>query len=587
MSLNNVTAHETATDSANRKCLTRNRVVGSLIATALGVSLFAPSASAAAPGSAFQAASAGNNVLVNAAPVAAPATYTPATVHNPAAGNGKLEITATTDTFEASLADFRAAKWTAVVNSRTIPVTWVSATKVTVALPAGEAGTAATITFKKDGVDTGEAEIKYEGKITSVMWKLDGADGSRIGTIRGVGLDKITGLKLATTVAGDASAQELTLTSRADLAALTAAAEGYTKTATEVRVKLPANVTGQEGAWRLATTYTTGFQLAAISPATKLDTKFVAPKLTRLSAAAFNTATTSDVTVYGTNLGAVAEAATTTPASYGVFLRPVAAVDASTDIKATIKSSKQTQIVIATPVTSVPSPIATGAYRVVLKSGLGETVASSKPTERIEAVASADVTGLANIGGNGGGARLTVAGSILGADVKTFNSLRFSAKSKVTVNGKDSFKTIALKYIDKDTVEAAIPTGTPGETVPITVYRNGVEIDSFNLKYDAAITGLTKNVLTTAGGDVKINGVGLSGTFTLKNIAKADGSALSADAALAADKVKLDTKGKSGTLTIPALAEGVYQITFAPASPFAGANQVFTSKSVLTVSNNG
>lgn len=157
----------------------------------------------------------------------------------------------------------------------------------------------------------------------------------------------------------------------------------------------------------------------------------------------------------------------------------------------------------------------------------------------------------------------------------------------MTVGAKTTSKTVTLKYVDADTVEATLPAGTPGQTAPITIYQQGVAFSPVNVNYAAGITSISKTVLTTAGGDVKLSGVGLSGTFKLHKVA--DGASTTNDITVTpASEKKLDAKGKSATITVPnTVTEGVYQVVVTPSGDFSGATQLFTSKSVISISNNG
>ncbi len=96
-----------------------------------------------------------------------------------------------------------------------------------------------------------------------------------------------------------------------------------------------------------------------------------------------------------------------------------------------------------------------------------------------------------------------------------------------------------------------------------------------SITYGAAITGISKAVLPTSGGAVRLTGVGLSGTWTLHPVA--EGAGTSRDVSLT--PLQIDPQGTWATFAMPAATEGIYEVRF------TGASRVFTSKSVISYSD--
>ncbi|WP_269329998.1 IPT/TIG domain-containing protein [Kineosporia babensis] len=486
----------------------------------------------------------------------------------PATGNAKLELSSSTS-LGATAAAFRSAKYTATVTTSTgtrkVSPTWVSSSSLRIALPAGQGGTDATIEIQKNGVSAGTVTVTYLGRVTAAAWKVDAATGARNGTITGTGLSKSQNWKLSE-VAGSG---EVSLPIVASQAALNSASAGvFLESDSRVQVKLPAQVAGGAGTWRVSFAPTSGAGFSALSPATRLDVKYTAPKISRLSSTAFAVTGGAAITVTGTDLAAL-----DATQSDALVLRPTSSsVNSGQDIDAVITSKTQTQIGFTAP--AAPA----GQYRVVLKSGLGESADSGRTLDKLEAVAVSAVTSSSTRLLAGGG-KLVLTTTGLGANAREMTAKKITAKLESTVNGRTIARPVALKWLSDTTAEATVPAGTPGQNADLIVYRSGIAAPAVTLTYTAGISGSSKAVLPTTGGTVKLTGHGLSGTFVLRN--------LNAGTEVQLDDVAPAADGKSAVITVPASAEGIYQVKFTPSGTFTGAPLAFTSKAILTVTDNG
>ncbi|GAB6899806.1 C1 family peptidase [Kineosporia succinea] len=493
----------------------------------------------------------------------APSTFSVVgSTQQPATGNAKLELS-TTGNLGANATEFRGAKYTALITStgttgvsttRKVSPTYVSSTRLRLALPAGTGGTDATIQIVKNGVPAGSVTTSYLGKVTSVAWKPDPRNGTRTGTVSGTGLSRTQAWKLSS-VGGNGQINLPTVMSQ-DALASAAGGGVFLEKDSRAFVKLPADVPGNPGSWRVSFAASSGAAFSPVSPATKLDVTYVAPKITRLSVSGASTAGGTSVTLTGTNLAAV------DPDEAGsVLLRPTdSSTNGGQDVNVTTTSVKPLLIEFTVP--ALPA----GQYRVVLRTGMGETGDSGRATDKIEAVTPAPSTSdTAAVVASGG--KVVLTGTGFGSSAKEFSARRITAKA-----GK---KSVTLKWFSDTTVQAAIPSGTPGQQADVILYRQGVPAPAVSITYGAAITGISKAVLPTSGGAVRLTGVGLSGTWTLHPVA--EGAGTSRDVSLT--PLQIDPQGTWATFAMPAATEGIYEVRF------TGASRVFTSKSVISYSD--
>lgn len=476
----------------------------------------------------------------------------------PATGNSALLLDSTVD-LGANATAFRNAKFTAVIGgTRTVTPTWVSSSRLRLALPAGSGGTDTTVEIRRDGTTVGSVTISYLGKISGATWRTDRSTGVRTGTISGAGLSRTQDWTLTSVTDEDASIEVPAVDSQSDLDATDTGI--YVASDTRAFVKLPADVPGAAGSWRLSFNPVSGAYFAELARETLLDVKYVAPKVTGLSAAGVSTAG-GDLVVRGTDLTAVDP-----DLESAVVLRPVSG--AGSDVEAAVTSVTASTIGITVPA------LAAGDYRVVLTTGMGES-ADAGTRDKVEAVVAAGGTSsVSQILAAGGKVVLTTSG--LGDSASAMRA----AKVGVRVGAK----TLPVRWLSSTTVQVTVPAGTPGEDVELVIVRKGVESEPIAVEYVAGITAAKASVLPTTGGEVRLTGVGLVGTWVLHPIAAGD----STDDDVALTPTSTDSRGRTVTLDLPASAEGAYRLVLTPSqSTYPGAAAVFTGASVISFSDFG
>jgi hypothetical protein len=102
----------------------------------------------------------------------------------PATG-GPVRITGSG--FGSTLADFGAARLTAMVNGRTTSVTWLSDTALSVTLPAGVPGATASIALLREGVPGPSVDVPYVAVITGLSATTGPTGGGTVVTVSGKG----------------------------------------------------------------------------------------------------------------------------------------------------------------------------------------------------------------------------------------------------------------------------------------------------------------------------------------------------------------------------------------------------------------
>jgi hypothetical protein len=182
--------------------------------------------------------------------VAAPAFSVAAGALVSAGGGTALPLTG--DGFGTTQAQFAAARFTATVDGRAAAVTWVGDSRVTVAVPAGVPGAAATVVLLRDGVaGTADSTARYAAVITGSTQPVGPSAGGWLATLAGVGFARSGGWALLDGTGSVAAALPVV----ANRDALATAGSGVVLvSATQVVVKLPPSPSGAPGVYTLSFT---------------------------------------------------------------------------------------------------------------------------------------------------------------------------------------------------------------------------------------------------------------------------------------------------------------------------------------------
>lgn len=476
----------------------------------------------------------------------------------PAVGNSALTLNSRIP-LGMNASEFRLNRFIVTHNGfRNIIPTWSSSNRMKVALPAGEGGTDATLEIRRDGQVVGVVTVSYLGKVTNATWVTDPAHGERSGTIIGTGLSRTQNWRL-TSPDGENTLELPFVGFREDL---DNAVRGgvFVARDSQVFVNLPADVPGRPGTWKVEFDPIDGSSFAPLSPASKLDVIYLAPRVSRLSGSGVSTEGGTEITIHGSNLGSV-----NINRPGAVLLRPE---DGGEDVPCRVTSVRQTAVVCVVPA------LTAGPHRVVLRTGMGETD-DGLPREGLMAVT--PVPGRSQTK-----EILGIGGPVVLRTTDVGISTADMIGRKVTARVEE--RPLPLKWLSETTVQATLPPGPPGSVAQIVLSRHGVASPPIPVSYAAAITATSRTVLPTAGGTVRFTGVGLSGDWRLHPVAAGDDTGR--DVPLT--DITLDEKGRSATVDLPPLPQGVYQVVFTPDQhTFKDAVSVFTSKTIVAYSDFG
>ena len=399
-----------------------------------------------------------------------PTTFTVAGPTSIPAATG-ASVTLTGTGFGSSAAAASALKLTASVANKTVRITWISDSAVSIVVPAGVPGQAIPIQLSRSGVTSAvDTTLKYAAHVTSLALRVDGA-GARYATISGRGLLGSTNWTL-TAPDGSKTTVLPNLVSTADL--VSAAAGVLVIGDTSGQVKLPSAPAGGAGTFRLSfvpspTTYPGATFVA--TPAAAVP--YAAPTLTKVTGTTVSTRGGSVVSVTGTNLGALD---LTDPAA----VRLVSTGPGAAGVNVPVTARTGTSLVLgipAAPTTDGGAPVA-GDYRLVVTTAQGTVTASSVLTYLTPFAIAAPAGGLLM---SSGIPVVTVAGSGFGATADAFK-----AQSVTAVLGG---RTAAVTWVSDTSVRVTGPSGgRPGTIAALTVSRAGVPSNSIGVTYQTTAT---------------------------------------------------------------------------------------------------
>jgi IPT/TIG domain-containing protein len=457
----------------------------------------------------------------------------------PGTGGTKVPLIGTG--FGATTAEFAALKLTATVNGLTSPLTWISSTQLLTSVPIGTPGKAATFVLLRSGVAGTPATATYTAAIGSAGWTTDAATGALTGKLSGAGFTSST----AWTLTGPAGTP-LALPVVASPTALAAAPLGVLLVSgTSATVKLPANP-GVSGAWALSFTPDQAtYPGAAFGPTAAACVTFTAPAITKLSGAAASVHGGTSVTVTGSSLASL------DPADAGAATLTNSAGDT---LSATLVSRTATSAVVTLPAA------AAGTWTLRLTSSLGTSSAVAAANISFVEPLSAAFDALTVPAS--GAARVTLSGSGFGANATEFAALLVTAKVGTAV--------LRPTWVSATQVAVALPSGKPGTSAVLVLYRNGVPGSATSVTYAAAIA-----TASWAGGPTSVTGTltgaGMLGstswTFTGPSGQTVAVPVVTTSAALAAATAAvLVTSDRGATVKVPAHpgAAGTWTLSFTP-----------------------